>query len=192
MKRFALAVTLCAFAQSCFAAVLTFEGAFNTIYDAPIVRSGFVVGNPVGEEQHFHEITSTQFSLPNNGTGILLNDRDSSIFVERDGGGTFTFNAVDYAQSTGNSPGDNLVITGLLLGVQQFQTTLGMLTTYQIANGGASAIDRLVFDGTGAGGGFVLDNLTLDKSSGPAVPEPGTMGLLSAGIAAVILRRRKK
>lgn len=39
----------------------------------------------------------------------------------------------------------------------------------------------------GFGNDFVLDYLNMQ-----VIPEPGTMGLFSAGIAAMALRRRKK
>jgi PEP-CTERM motif len=172
------------------AATITFEGFANTIYSSPIVRLGFTIGNVVGDEQHFHEIDSTQFGLPNNGTGVLLNDRDTRIFVDQ-GGTAFTLTSVDVASALGNGPADGLTITGYLLGGSTGVITLGSLGTGYTAllGGSLGTVDRLVFDGIGAGGGFVLDNLALNEGS--AIPEPGTHALIGLGLAGMALLRRR-
>lgn len=176
------------------ATTLTFEGQFNTIYNAPIVRSGFTIGNPAGDEQHFHEITSTEFGLPNNGTGILLNDRDTRIFVTDVALATFTLGSVDVGASTNNSPAVSLNIFGFLNNVQTGMITIASLGAgYTTVNGAAlGTIDRLVFDGTGGGGGFVLDNLTLNGPGVGVVPEPSAWALLILGFGAVGAGMRRR
>lgn len=176
------------------ATTLTFEGQTNTIYTAPIVRSGFTIGNPVGDEQHFHEITSTAFGLPNNGTGILLNDRDTRIFVTDVALATFTLGSVDVGASTSNNPAISLNIFGFLNNVQTGMITIANLGAgYTTVNGAALGnIDRLVFDGTGGGGGFVLDNLTLNGPGGGVVPEPSAWALLILGFGAVGAGMRRR
>ena len=192
MNRLALGLlAVGALAASSNAAIITFEGQSNTIYTAPITRSGFDIGNVAGDEQHFHEITSTDFSLPNNGTGVLLNDRDTRIFVVMNGGGTFAFNSVDVAESTGNSPGTGLIISGFLSNVLVGTINLGIDGTYDSISGASlGTVDRLEFDGTGGGGGFVLDNLDVGEASG--VPEPSTMLLAGLGLLSVVIARRKR
>jgi hypothetical protein len=101
----AVACTALAVAQSASAVVITFEGFANTIYNAPITRSGFDIGNPAGQLQHFHEFDSNCCPLPSNGMGVLLDDRNTDIFVEVNGGGTFTLTQVDAASSGGRNSG---------------------------------------------------------------------------------------
>ncbi len=182
---------------SALAVTITFEGASNSIYSSPIVRSGFTIGNPIGDEQHFHEITSTGFGLPNNGTGVLLNDRDTRIYVAQ-GGTAFTLGSVDVAAALDNSPGVGITITGYLLGaptgtVDLADFGLGYTTLLGATLG---SVDYLLFDGIGGQGGFVLDNLVLNESvqQEPVgeVPEPATVTYLCAGLLALSIARSRK
>lgn len=181
-------------AASAQAVTITFEGQSNTIYDAPILRSGFNIGNVAGDEQHFHEIDSTQFGLPSNGTGVLLNDRDTRIFVTEASAAIFTLTSVDVASALSNGPAIGLTITGFLGAVQTGQIAIASLGNgYTTVNGGSlGTIDRLVFDGIGGAGGFVFDNLSLNE--GGAVPEPATWALMIAGfgMAGAAVRRRTR
>lgn len=187
------------FASHVNAGVITFEGSFNTIYSSPIARLGFDIGNPIGQEQHFHEITSTNFGLPSNGTGILLNDRDTEIFVAANGASSFTqfsLVSVDVAAALGNNPANDLRITGFLNNVVTGTILVSPLGSgyTSVAGSGLGTVDRLIFDGLGGGGGFALDNLNLNEGSISAVPEPGNLMiwsiLASAGVA-FIKRQRK-
>jgi hypothetical protein len=188
----ALAGCLALLASSADAAVITFEGQSNTIYSAPIERLGFDIGNEVGQEQHFHEITSTGFSLPSNGTGVLLNDRDTNIFVTATGGSftPFVLTSVDVASALGNNPAVGLTITGYLSGLMTGSIVVNPLGTgYTNVSGAAlGSIDYLVFDGIDGGGGFVLDNLSIDEAT---APEPASLLLLGIGGAALARIRRR-
>ncbi len=191
--RFAFFVALACLvpAASVSAATITFEGFENQIYGSPIDRLGFTIGNLAGDEQHFHEITSTGFSLPNNGTGVLLNDRDTRIFVNQ-GGTNFILTSIDVAAALGNSPAVGLTITGYLLGGSTGVITLESLGQgYTTLSGGAlGTVDQIVFDGIAGQGGFVLDNLTLNEGEA-AIPEPGTYAMMGLGLTALALLRRR-
>lgn len=181
------------------AALITFEGSNNTIYTSPITRLNFDIGNPVGQQQHFHEITSIGFGLPNNGTGVLLNDRDTEIFVVPSAGAgfsQFSLSSVDVASATGNSPANDLLITGFFNNSPTGSITVSPLGNgYTTVNGlSLGTIDRLTFDGLGGGGGFVLDNLNLGLGS-TVIPEPTTLAIWSLlGICGIGFgwRRRRK
>jgi hypothetical protein len=176
------------------AVTITFEGQFNTIYNAPITRSGFDFGNVAGDEQHFHEIDSTQFGLPSNGTGILLNDRNTRIFSRANDLSDFTLGSVDVATATNNSPATSLKIYGYLNDVLVGTLTVDPLSGWQtIAGGSLGTIDYLVFDGEGGGGGFVLDNAVFNEGGVGGIPEPATWAMMIAGFGLVgaTMRRRR-
>lgn len=163
---------------------LTFEGQSNAIYTAPITRDGFTIGNPAGQEQHFHEIDSTQFGLASNGTGVLLNDRNTDIFLQQVGGGDFTLSSFDIAASFNNAPGITFEALGFLNNVQVGIVTgsLGQFTTF---SGFASPVNFVTFNGLGGNGGFELDNIILNGAVNGAVPEPATWALMLLGFGFV-------
>ncbi len=194
MRALLLSLSLFVVAPLACAGVITFEGYDNQMYDAPIIRLELEIGNPVGQEQHFHEITSTSYGLPSNGTGVLLNDRDTQIYFIPATGASFTsFNlySVDVATATGNGPATDLVITGYLLGSPTGSISLPIDGTW-VTVGGAplGTVDRIVFDGTGDGGGFVLDNFDFGTEAG--VPEPSSFLLASLGIGLLAAALRKR
>ncbi len=192
-----LGVAILTPAGSAEAALITFEGSFNSVYNSPIVRSGYEIGNPIGDQQHFHEVDSTAFGLPSNGTGILANDRDTRIFVMADGGTTaeFTLDMVDVASlGSLNSAGLGLTIEGFLGGISTGLIDIGSLGGGYTTVLGASlgVMDQLIFDGYGGGGGFALDNLALTEASPSEVPEPATIGLLVIGLAGLGFSGRRR
>lgn len=174
--------------------VITFEGQYNTIYESPIVRSGYTIGNVAGDEQHFHEITSTDYGLPNNGTGILLNDRDTRIFVEAGGSG-FYLDSVDVAGfSNGGGTATGITVYGYYLGGLTGSVSSPVGDAYlNLLGASLGLVDQIVFDGTGGGGQFVLDNLALSDTPGQTiVPEPGTALLVAGAFIAACLARRHR
>jgi hypothetical protein len=193
-KFFAAAVIATAFAAPANAVTLTFEGHSNTIYDAPITRSGFDVGNVVGDQQHFHEITSTSFGLPNNGTGVLMNDRDTRIFVEGTLDAPFTLGTFDVASALANGPAVGILIEGFFNNFSTGVITVAVLGTGYTTLDGTSlgVVDRLVFDGIGGQGGFVLDNIALNAAPVPGpIVGAGLPGLWMAFGGFLAWRRRK-
>ena len=177
-----LAAGLSLASYSANAAVLTFEGQSNQIYTSPITRSGFVIGNPVGQEHHFHEIDSRQFGLPNNGTGILLNDRNTELFITEANSSVFALGNLDVAASTSNSPAASLSVFGYLNNVLTGTFNIVLTGNFQTISGSIlGAIDRVVFDGIGGQGGFVLDNVNLNEAPS-AVPLPGALPLFASAL----------
>ena len=179
-----IALSLAATPQLASAQTLTFEGQNNIIYDAPITRSGFVIANGPNDEQHFHEIDSTQFGLASNGTGVLLNDRDTSIFLTAVGGGAFNLSSFDIAASFNNSPGTTFTATGSLGGLT-IGTISGDLGQFATFAGFGSSVDRVVFNGLGGGGGFELDNVVLNGRVTGSVPEPTTWAMMLLGFGGI-------
>lgn len=174
------------------ASTLTFEGQSNTTYTSSIERDGFRIGNPSGQEQHFHEINSNQYDLVSNGTGVLLNDRDTNIFVENALGSIFSLSSVDVATSgSSNNGASSIMIEGFLGGIS-VGTISAIFSSSFITLSGASLgnLDKLVFDGIGLDGGFEIDNLVLGPAVS-AVPIPAAAFLFAPALLGFMGLRRK-
>lgn len=197
-KAFLIATTVAAAATLSGAAsaatILTFEGQANTVYNDPITRSGYVLGNVAGQEQHFHEIASTNFGLASNGTGVLMNDRDTEILLQSASGSSFVLSSFDIAASLNNLPGSTFSVTGLLNGVTVGTITGSLGSQFATIAGFSSAVDSVIFDGLGNGGGFELDNIALDVPLTGAAPEPSTWAMMGIGFGVMgfALRRKRK
>ena len=181
------------------AGLITFEGFNNQDYSSPITRDDYVIGNVIGHVQHFHEIDSRQFALPDNGTGVLLNDRSSQLFVENSLGGIFSLLSVDVAGYLSSNTG--LIIEGFLGGSSVGAINLASMgSSYTNLLGDTLGnVDRLVFGGinNGVNGNFVIDNLSLlGEISVPkptaSVPEPSTLAIFALGFMGLAARRFKK
>lgn len=179
------------------ATVLTFDDAFDEFYAAPVETAGYVIGNPSNEEQHFHLVNSEYYGdfIVNNGTGVLLNDLDTSLEIALSGGGLFTLGDFDAASSDTAEPFNSafwLMVTGYRAGaaVGSFIGQIGVDGYRTYSGKGFGQVDRVSFDGED--GGFALDNISLDKVAAP-VPEPATWTMMIAGFGAagMSLRRRR-
>lgn len=153
---------------------ITFEGFNNATHTSPINRSGYLIGNVAGDEQHFHEINSTQFGVVSNGTGVLHNDRDTRIFVELASLQDFSLTSVDFSRAGNVSGAIAFTIqgfnNGVSTGIIPSASGAGYLTVLGASLG---RVDRLIFDSTGGGSlaGFNLDNLALNDDPPAAAPE---------------------
>jgi hypothetical protein len=154
--------------------------------------SGSVLSNQTGSSQalaisgnDYYEFTIT----PN--VGFVLNLTDLTFDYRRFGGG---LNATFFVRSSADSFATNLGSAST--GSDTFANVVISLSGAPFQNVSSPLTFRLyAFDDmNNAGKGDIVDNITLNGSTG-VVPEPGTFGLLAfgaAGLAGVIARRRKK
>ena len=171
------------------AAVITFEGFDNQVFKNPIKLLGFNIGNPIGQEQHFHLRDSVPTRVvPSNGTGVLVNDRSTELFIENALGKEFIFNSVDMSGFDGFIP--NMRIEGfkdnVSTGTINFSTGgMGYTTVFGHTLG---TVDRLIFNVNGKSSDFfVLDNLNVT-----IVPVPAAVWLFTTGIITLLSIRRKQ
>lgn len=197
MRTFATVATLIAalFSVSASAATsttLTFEGQYNAQYDnTTIVRDGYEIGIVSGFEQHFHEITSNDYGLTSNGTGILLVDRPTQLYIKSSDLSDFQLNSFDSSWYSGSG---TIKVIGYRDGSEVGNFSIGASMNGWTTQSGLSlgSVDYLVFDGTAqtSGWGQQLDNIKLVAAP---VPEPETYALMLAGIGMVgFIRSRRK
>lgn len=166
------------------AAILTFEGTSDTIYTAPIMREGFIIRNPPMQEQHFHEIDSTMPGLASNGTGVLLNDRDTGIGIRSATGTAFSVASFDVAAPPGYDPAGLILVLGSRNGAPTAPGLFEPLGEFRTIDGSSLGnVDILFFTGlrsTGVGGSFELDNVVLT-----VIPEPAAWVMMIIGFGLV-------
>jgi PEP-CTERM motif len=179
------------------ATTITFEGFSNTIFGDEVVGNGLAVGSNGGFDftssgDHFHFLDSTAFPglVPNNGTGVLDEDRNYSITMVKSGGGSFDLQAIGYAGRGGSGvSATSLVVTGFFAAGGSTSSTLSVngLTWLSNSFAGFTGLNSVVFDGAGGAGNFCLDNISVVPT-----PEPSTLLLLSIGAISLLGYRKAK
>jgi len=186
LARFALgtATLLCA-GHAALAATITFDGLPGNTADpfSSYTEAGFTVSARFGDWKEAHVYGAP---LPS----IYVEDLRSSPFgsIEVGNGSQFSFASLDLA---GYLSPLGYEITGWRGGTTVFdiaanQAAGGFVT---IGNAASSAlIDRLTIDVSSSGpGSFNIDNIRVSP-----VPEPGTYGLMLAGLGMTALLRRRQ
>jgi len=181
---------------------------------------GFVPTPPFNAEPRLGDLTSGGFffdtasdayQLANNSASVdngttylvTLGDPLSQVTFSQVGGAPFALTSFDYAEWQEANTAHQITVTGNLVG----GGTISMLLPLDLVfdgPGGQPDFQNVNFNsswgnllsvaltGTGATSGsldyFAIDNINVDA---PAVPEPGTLTLLSLGSAYLIRRRRR-
>jgi hypothetical protein len=182
------------------ATVLTFEGHSNTIFGDEVTSNGFQVGsyggfNFTSSGDHFHFLDSKLYAVPQNGTSILDEDRNYSITMTESSNRSFDLLSINYAGDSSITPAaTSLLVTGFFSAGGSTSTTLPISGTGFLSSTltGFTNLSSVVFDGTGGGGAFALDNITVS-----VVPEPSTCVLSSICLTSLLVllidaRRRGK
>ena len=204
MRLARLTLALAVFSTPAWATVIDFEGlpaATNPIVSPTLSVDGFDFTS-----NHFHLVGDTTLCMfggcvsPVQYLAEEAGSLGQPITMTRSGGGTFTFDGFqadqNYVDSVAAAAGGfpNASVFDVLVtfggGGSTFLHFGGdNAPSFQTFGVGLSDVVSVVFSGssvTGGPGGIAIDNIQVE---GAAVPEPGTLLLLGAGLTALGRRR---
>ncbi len=179
------------FAGGASATTITFGGlaGANGNPFTTYTESGFTVSSTLGswfQGQIFGNPAPSIFSGPAFGSPA------TDAITVTEGGGQFTFSALDLAANNGNV---NFTFTGTLLGAPVFNvigTQPTNTATFATELSGVSAvIDQLVVTTNIQGTSTNIDNIVVTAAAA-AVPEPATLGILGTGLGLMALFRYRR
>jgi hypothetical protein len=149
---------------------LSWTGAWGT---TSWVVSPADIGIFAGQDAH----AGTEYAWSNGGTTLDLTEADGSKFN------------LDSMWTRGGNGGISFVATGYANGVAVYSQSISEGTSYTLNTLNFNGIDKLELSDQTTN--LLLDDITISTPS--AVPEPGSMGMLLAGLSAlgVMARRRK-
>ena len=192
-------------------AILDFEdvatGLGNVTTDGDIVSGGFLFDSAIN---HLHRNNEAGHLAASGSTNLTIHDLGgiNSLTMSAVGGGTFSLNTAQLAESYNSSSGNlslnasTVTVTGFLFGGGTITQTVtldgitdgpGGAADFQnvVFGAGWTNLTSVLFDGTGGGeAAWEIDNIGVNQE---AVPEPATfaiVGLGALGLAAGALRRR--
>lgn len=157
---------------------------------------------------HHHICDSTRTDIVANGSNFLLTEMSQTINMTKTGGGTFTLNSFDAVENSllSYTTGSYMRVVGVLLGGGSTTQTFSFDRLFD-GPGGVADFQTFALDGAftnlmsvsftalnanfGATASFGLDNLTFDATT-TQIPEPGSIALLSLGLAGLGAMRRKQ
>jgi hypothetical protein len=175
------------FAGSAHAAVIDFDSLPLT---APVFFSGVFTedGFTLDFDEYFYGPGSTSTPCCEVEREVFS---DGILTITKSGGGTFTFDSVDWELEYGELATISLegYLGAALQGIDSFSTSLLSYATFPSSVLSGVAIDRLVIkaDRDSFDGG-ALDTLVLSERD---APEPTTLALLGLGLAGLGVARRR-